>query len=69
MTHAFNLLKIDSVTKSPQYASVGFQNKTYNQQYFPQGRHYNLIQKIWSTLHVSIFTTNYLEFSITMNHF
>jgi len=44
-THALNLLKIDSVIKSPQYGSVRFQNKTYNQQYFPQGRHYNFIQK------------------------
>jgi len=44
MTHAFNLLTIDSVTKSPHYGSAGFQNKTYNQPYFPQGRHNNLIQ-------------------------
>jgi len=44
MTNALNLLKIDSATKSPQYGSVRFQDKTYNQQYFPQGRHYNLIQ-------------------------
>jgi len=45
MTHVFNLSKIDSVTKSPQYGSVGFQNKTYTQKYFPQGRYYNSIQE------------------------
>ena len=44
MIHALNILKIDSATKSPQYGSVRFQDKTYNQQYFPQGRHYNLLQ-------------------------
>jgi len=41
MTHVFDLSKIDSVTKSPQYGSVDFQDKTYTQHYFPQGRYCN----------------------------
>jgi len=46
MTHGFDLSKIDSVTKSPQYGSVGFQNKTYNQQYFPHWKALEFNSKI-----------------------
>ena len=43
--HACDLSKIDSITESTQYGLVGFQSKTYTQQYFPQGRFYNSIQE------------------------
>jgi len=45
MSQACDRSKIYSVTKSTQYGLVGFQSKTYTQQYFPQGRYYNSIQE------------------------
>ena len=45
MPYACDFSKIDSVTESTQYGLVGFQSKTYTQQYFPQGRYYNSIQE------------------------
>ena len=43
MPYACDFSKIDSFIESTQYGLVGFQNKTYTQQYFPQGLYYNSI--------------------------
>jgi len=43
MPYACDFSKIDSFTESKLCGLVGFQSKTYTQQYFPQGRYYNSI--------------------------
>jgi len=45
MPYTCDFSKIDSITESTQYGLVGFQSKTYTQQYFPQGKYYNSIQE------------------------
>jgi len=43
MPQKCNLSRIDSYTVSIQYGLVGFQSKTYTEEYFPQGKYYQSI--------------------------
>jgi len=43
MPHKCNLSRIDSYTVSTQYGLVGFQSKTYTEEYFPQRKYYQSI--------------------------
>jgi len=43
MPQKCNLSRIDSYTVSTQYCLVGFQSKTYTEEYFPQGKYYQSI--------------------------
>ena len=45
MPHTCNLSRIDSYTLSTQYGLVGFQSKTYTEEYFPQGKYYQSIDE------------------------
>ena len=45
MPQACNLSRIDSYTISSQYGLVGFQSKTYTEEYFPQGKYYQSIDE------------------------
>ena len=45
MPHKCNLSRIDSYTVSTQYGLVGFQSKTYTEEYFPQGKYYQSIEE------------------------
>ena len=45
MPQPCNLSRIDSYTISPQYGLVGFQSKTYTEEYFPQGKYYHSIEE------------------------
>ena len=45
MPQPCNLSRIDSYTISSQYGLVGFQSKTYTEEYFPQGKYYHSIEE------------------------
>jgi len=61
MPHKCNLSRIDSYTVSKQYGLVGFQSKTYTEEYFPQGKYYHSIDeydKHCTCPHTRTFTWN-----------